>query len=98
MAGSGGTSALPAQLPSPRQISPALLACSLSGGLHATGVALDIADHIDLIPLLPLQEGQTKILIDRSLADVYNATWTLDGSGQLSVMLLLWGQPLMSIW
>lgn len=30
-----------------------------------------------------LQEGETKILIDRSLADVYNATWTLDGSGEL---------------
>ncbi|PRW20375.1 40S ribosomal S7 isoform A [Chlorella sorokiniana] len=28
-------------------------------------------------------EGQTKILIDRSLSDVYNATWTLDGDGNL---------------
>lgn len=29
------------------------------------------------------QEGETRIVIDRSLADVYNATWTLDGSGAL---------------
>lgn len=32
------------------------------------------------LPRVP-QEGQTRILIDRSLSDVYNGTWTLDGTG-----------------
>lgn len=31
-------------------------------------------------PLL-LQEGLTKIVVDRSLSEVYNGTWTLDGAG-----------------
>lgn len=49
---------------------------SLLPALHIH--ALQTRPHASLA-----QEGQTKILIDRSLADVYNATWTLDGSGTL---------------
>ena len=70
------------QGPNHRSLLPAFHICALQTQPHASFT----------------QEGETKILIDRSLADVYNATWTLDGSGTLKSLWANGGAFLQFMW